>query len=154
MYATATGSSASMFSSKQMSSVYRQIDIETGVSGASSHQLITLLFNGALDCIAQAKGAMQARNIEAKCQAIVKSVRIVDEGLKAGLNMTSGGELAQHLHALYSYITMRLTQANLRNDADALDECTRLLTPIRDAWVTIAPAADATVVRAAMEVHA
>ncbi|MGC4059451.1 MAG: flagellar export chaperone FliS [Aquabacterium sp.] len=137
-----------------MSSVYRQIDIETGVSGASSHQLITLLFNGALDCIAQAKGAMQARNIEAKCLAIGKSVRIVDEGLKAGLNMASGGELAQQLHALYSYITMRLTQANLRNDAEALDECTRLLGPIRDAWVTIAPAADATVVRAAMEVHA
>lgn len=153
MYATATGSSASMFSSRNMSSVYRQIDIETGVSGASSHQLITLLFNGALDCIAQAKGAMQARNIESKCHAINKSVRIVDEGLKAGLDLNAGGELAHNLHGLYSYITMRLTQANLRNDPDALDECTRLLTPIRDAWVAIAPA-DATVVRAAMEVHA
>ncbi|WP_290677903.1 flagellar export chaperone FliS [Aquabacterium sp.] len=136
-----------------MSSVYRQIDIETGVSGASSHQLITLLFNGALDSIAQAKGAMQARSIEAKCSAISKTVRIVDEGLKAGLDMRAGGELAQHLNDLYGYIVMRLTQANLRNDINALDECARLLTPIRDAWVTIAPA-DATVVRAAMEVHA
>ncbi|WP_329693845.1 flagellar export chaperone FliS [Aquabacterium sp.] len=142
-----------MFSSKQMSSVYRQIDIETGVSGASAHQLITLLFNGALDSIAQAKGAMQARNIEAKCAAVSKTVRIVDEGLKAGLDMRAGGELAQHLNDLYGYIVMRLTQANLRNDINALDECARLLTPIRDAWVTIAPA-DATVVRAAMEVHA
>lgn len=153
MYATATGSSASMFSSKHMSSVYRQIDIETGVSGASAHQLITLLFNGALDSIAQAKGAMQARNIEAKCLAISKSVRIVDEGLKAGLDLRAGGELAQHLNDLYGYIVMRLTQANLRNDLNALDECTKLLSPIRDAWVSIAPA-DATVVRAAMEVHA
>lgn len=153
MYATATGSSASMFSSKQMSSVYRQIDIETGVSGASAHQLITLLFNGALDSMAQAKGGMQARNIEAKCAAISKTVRIVDEGLKAGLDLRAGGELAQHLNDLYGYIVMRLTQANLRNDINALDECTKLLTPIRDAWVSIAPA-DATVVRAAMEVHA
>ncbi|MFA9209996.1 MAG: flagellar export chaperone FliS, partial [Yersinia sp. (in: enterobacteria)] len=133
MYATATGSSASMFSSRNMSSVYRQIDIETGVSGASAHQLITLLFNGAIDCIAQAKGAMLARNIESKCAAISKSVRLVDEGLKAGLDMNAGGELAGHLHALYSYITMRLTQANLRNDVSALDECTRLLSPVRDA---------------------
>ncbi|MBI2731955.1 MAG: flagellar export chaperone FliS [Aquabacterium sp.] len=153
MYATATGSSASMFGSKNMSSVYRQIDIETGVSGASAHQLITLLFNGALDSIAQAKGAMQQRNIEAKCAAVSKAVRIVDEGLKAGLDMRAGGELAQQLCDLYGYITMRLTQGNLRNDVNALDECARLLTPIRDAWVTIAPA-DATVVRAAMEVHA
>jgi len=153
MYATATGSSASMFSSKNMSSVYRQIDIETGVSGASAHQLITLLFNGALDFIAQGKGAMLDRNIESKCNAITKAVRIVDEGLKAGLDLKAGGELAQHLDALYAYITMRLTQANLRNDVNALDECTRLLAPIRDAWVAIAPAG-ASVVRAAMEVHA
>jgi flagellar protein FliS len=153
MYATATGSSASMFSPKSMSSVYRQIDIETGVSGASAHQLITLLFNGALDCMAQAKGALIAKQIEPKCAAITKAVRIVDEGLKAGLDMRAGGELAQHLSDLYGYITMRLTQANLRNDIKALDECVMLLSPIRDAWVAIAPA-DATVVRAAMEVHA
>jgi len=142
-----------MFGSKNMSSVYRQIDIETGVSGASAHQLITLLFNCALDSIAQAKGAMQSRNIEAKCAAISKAVRIVDEGLKAGLDMRAGGQLAQQLCDLYGYITMRLTQGNLRNDTEALDECVRLLSPIRDAWVAIAPA-DATVVRAAMEVHA
>jgi flagellar protein FliS len=153
MYATATGSSASMFASRNMSSVYRQIDIETGVSGASAHQLITLLFNGALESIAQAKGAMQARNIEAKCTAISKAVRIVDEGLKAGLDLRAGGELANQLNDLYGYIVMRLTQGNLRNDATALDECANLLNPIREAWVMIAPA-DATVVRAAMEVHA
>jgi flagellar protein FliS len=153
MYATATGSSASMFSPKSMSSVYRQIDIETGVSGASSHQLITLLFNGALDSIAQGKGALINQQIEAKCAAISKAVRIVDEGLKAGLDIRAGGELAMHLSNLYIYITMRLTQANLRNDIKALDECASLLSPVRDAWVAIAPA-DAAVVRAAMEVHA
>jgi flagellar protein FliS len=142
-----------MFSPKSMSSVYRQIDIETGVSGASSHQLITLLFNGALDSIAQGKGALINQQIEAKCAAISKAVRIVDEGLKAGLDIRAGGELAMHLSNLYIYITMRLTQANLRNDIKALDECASLLSPVRDAWVAIAPA-DAAVVRAAMEVHA
>lgn len=153
MYATATGSSASMFSAKNISSVYRQIDIETGVSGASAHQLITLLFNGALSSMAQAKGAMLNGQIEGKCTAIGKAVRIVDEGLKAGLDLQSGGALAQQLNELYAYITMRLTQANLRNDPEALDECTRLLSPLREAWMAIAPA-DANVVRAAMEIHA
>lgn len=153
MYATATGSSASMFGSRNMSSVYRQIDIETGVSGASAHQLITMLFNGAIDCITQAKGAMLSGNIEAKCAAVIKAVRIVDEGLKAGLDMKAGGELAGHLHGLYGYITMRLTQANVRNDAALLDECVRLLNPVREAWVAITPS-NANVVRAAMEVQA
>jgi flagellar protein FliS len=153
MYATATGSSASMFSARNMSNAYRQIDVETGVSGASAHQLITLLFNGALESIAQGKGGMLQRNIEVKCTAIGKAVRIVDEGLKAGLDMRAGGELAHHLKELYSYITMRLTQANLRNDVNALDECARLLGTVREAWVAIAPA-EASVVRAAMEMHA
>lgn len=153
MYATATGSSASMFSSRNMSSVYRQIDVETGVSGASAHHLITMLLNGALDSIAQARGAMASGQIEAKCAAISKSVRIVDEGLKAGLDLRNGGELATRLSELYAYVTTRLTQANIRNDDAALEECARLLTPIKEAWVAIAPA-DAAVVRAAMEVHA
>jgi flagellar protein FliS len=35
---------------------------------------------------------------------------------------------------------MRLTQANLNNDAAALDECQSLLEPVRSAWAAIAPA--------------
>jgi len=151
MYATA--STSSMFSSRNMSSVYRQIDVETGVSGASAHQLITLLFNGALEAIAQARGALAQGSIEMKCQSVSKTVRIVDEGLKAGLNLRDGGDLALQLSDLYDYICRRLTLANVRNDDAILAECQRLLTPIRDAWVAIAPT-NAQVVRSSMEVHA
>lgn len=153
MYATATGSSASMFSQRNMSNTYRRIDVETGVSGASAHQLTTMLLNGALDSIAQARGAMMSGQIEAKCKAINKCVSIIDEGLKASLNLNEGGDLAQRLNELYFYITTRLTQANLRNDPTALEECANLLTPIRDAWVAIAPT-DAPAVRSAMRVQA
>jgi flagellar protein FliS len=153
MYATATSSSASMFNARNMSSVYRQIDVETGVSGASAHHLITMLFDGALESIAQARGALSSGNVQAKCTALTKCVRIVDEGLKAGLNLRDGGELAQQLDALYGYITLRLTLANARNDLAMLEECARLITPIREAWVAITPP-KAEVVRAAMEIRA
>lgn len=154
MYATATGSSASMFSQRNMSSAYRRIDVETGVNGASGHQLTTMLLNGALESIAQARGAMMNGQIEAKCKAITKSVSIIDEGLKASLNLAEGGDLAQRLNDLYFYITTRLTQANLRNDPAALEECANLLTPIRDAWVAIAPTSDAPASTAAMRIQA
>lgn len=153
MYATATNSSASMFNARNMSSIYRQIDVETGVSGASAHHLVTMLFDGALESIAQARGAMISGNIQAKCTALSKCVRIVDEGLKAGLNLRDGGDLAMQLDGLYAYITRQLTLANARNDQSLLEECTRLITPIRDAWVAITPA-KAEVVRAAMEIRA
>jgi flagellar protein FliS len=45
------------------------------------------------------------------------------------------------LRDLYAYICMRLTHANLRSDDVAVEECVKLLQPIREAWASIAPAA-------------
>lgn len=142
-----------MYSTSNMSQMYRRIDVETGVSGASGHQLTLMLFNGALDAISQAKGAMQSGQIEAKCAAITRAIRIVDEGLKASLNPAAGGELAGNLANLYTYVATRLMSANLRNDADLLEECTQLLTPLRDAWAAIRPQ-EAVAVHAQMELRA
>lgn len=49
--------------------------------------------------------------------------------------------MAENLNNVYLYITARLTHANLRNDDAALQECVKLLTPIREAWVAMKPAA-------------
>jgi len=104
---------------------------------------VAMLFAGFVDAIALAKGALQNNQVDVKCKAIVRAARIVDEGLKASLDLTGGGELAADLSDLYAYITLRLTQANLRNDALALDECLALMQPLRQAWASIAPPVDA-----------
>jgi flagellar protein FliS len=154
MYATATGSTASMFSQRNISNTYRSIDVETGVNGASPHQLTTLLFNGALESMVRARGAMMSGQIEIKGKAIGKAISIIEEGLRGNLNLSEGGELAQRLNDLYQYMTTRLFQANLQNDPAALDECMKLLKPIRDAWVAIAPTSDAPASTAAMRIQA
>ena len=120
-------------------SAYRQVGLETAMSGATPHKLIELLFDGFRDAVARARGAMQARQIEAKAKAISHAARIVEEGLKAGLNLADGGQIAADLNALYAYIGARLTHANLHNDAEALDECARLMEPVHAAWVEIGP---------------
>ena len=135
--------SGAAFASASAAGAYRQIGVETGATDASPHRLITLLFDGFTDAIAQAFLAMQQGNFEAKGRAIGRSVRIVDEGLKGALDVKAGGPLALDLRALYSYIAMRLTQANLHNDPRALEECVRLMEPLRTAWVAIGPGADA-----------
>ncbi len=122
---------------------YRKIGVETGVTAASPHQLVTMLFDGFNEAVAQAKRALLFKDIEGKCNAITRAARIVDEGLRAPLNAEAGGELALQLRALYGYVTLRLTQANLNNDVAALDECVRLLEPVRSAWIAIGPRADA-----------
>ncbi len=121
------------------SGAYRQISVETGIADASPHRLIAMLFEGFNESVAQAFTAMQQGQFEAKGRAIGRSVRIVDEGLKDALDLNAGGKLAEDLKALYTYIAMRLTQANLQNDPRALEECMRLMEPLRSAWVAISP---------------
>lgn len=122
--------------SVMMSGLYHQIGVETGVKTASAHQLVQMLYDGLLESLAQARGALDKGDIEAKGRAITKASRIVDEGLKAALS-PAGGELTANLSNLYGYITRRLMQAHLRNDVTALEECQRLVQPLRDAWADI-----------------
>ena len=117
---------------------YRQVHVTTGVDDASPHRLVGMLFDGLVAALAEARGAMRAGNLELKGRAIGRAVRIVDEGLSAPLNIEKGGTMATDLRDLYTYITLRLTHANLRNDEAALEECTRLIEPLRSAWAAIA----------------
>ena len=133
MFATA----ATRNSSRTFTNAYRQVGIQTGVEGASAHQLVLMLFDGFQDSVAQARGAIAAGHIEAKGRAIGRAVRIVEEGLKASLNLDAGGALAADLNTLYAYISVRLTEGNLRNDMAALEECARLMEPVRSAWAAI-----------------
>jgi len=116
---------------------YRTIGLETGVTAATPHRLVAMLFEGLQESLAQARGALQARNLELKGRAIGRAVRIVEEGLKAGLDLDAGGDLARDLHDLYAYVTLRLTRANLDNDEAPIEECQRLIEPISTAWAAI-----------------
>lgn len=120
--------------------LYQQVGVESQLGGASPHHLVAMLFEGWMEAVAQARGAIRNGDALAKGQAIGRAVRIVEEGLRAGLDLNAGGRLAQDLNDLYGYLTLRLTQANLRSDEQALDECTRLLKPLQDAWAAIGPA--------------
>jgi flagellar secretion chaperone FliS len=123
--------------SSRAASAYKRVAAETSVQGASPHQLVGLLFDALLQSIANARGALERGDIAAKGEAIGKAVRLIEEGLKAGLNLEQGGELAANLRGLYGYSVQRLSHANLRNDAGALEEVTQLIEPLADAWKQI-----------------
>ncbi|HHQ6538690.1 TPA: flagellar export chaperone FliS [Serratia fonticola] len=118
---------------------YAQVSVESGVMGASPHQLIVMLFDGALSALLRARILMNQGNIAGKGLAISKAINIIDNGLKNGLNHEQGGEIADNLAALYDYMKRRLMQANLHNDVAALEEVSGLLENIADAWRQIGP---------------
>jgi len=123
--------------SRNAMNAYAQVGVESGVDAASPHKLIAMLYEGALIAIASAKIHMQRKEIAKKGKAISQAIAIIDEGLKASLDERVGGDLAQNLKALYSYMCQRLLMANLQNKTEPLDEVAHLLVGLKGAWDAI-----------------
>jgi flagellar protein FliS len=119
---------------------YKQVETKVGADSADPHQLIVMLFDGALERIAIAKGAIQRNEIEEKGQKIGRAIAIID-GLRASLNKDLGGDIANNLDDLYEYMQRRLFEANLKSDIPTLDEVADLLKEIKSAWVSISSGA-------------
>lgn len=123
---------------------YTRLDIETGVLTATPHQLTAMLFDGAIGALHQALAEMRQGHIDAKGRAISKAIMIIDSGLRASLDKTAGGQLAEQLDALYEYMSRRLLLANLRHDTAMIEEVQRLLGELRAGWQAIADTPAAT----------
>ncbi|SDI27855.1 flagellar protein FliS [Pseudomonas flavescens] len=117
---------------------YQQVGVQAQLVEASPHRLIQMLFEGALDRISQATGAMRRGQVAEKAQLIGKSINIVS-GLQQALDKEKGGEYAERLDSLYVYINAQLMQANLNNDVNKLSEVSGLLRQVKEGWDGIAP---------------
>lgn len=132
-----------MFSPAQSgANAYARVGVTTGVMGASPHKLTALLYEGARRAVAQARMHLQMGNVGPRCEAIGKAINIVESGLQLSLNLEVGGEIAQRLNALYSYITRRLLEANIEQSDAMLVEVDRLLATLEEAWSGIAGEAE------------
>ena len=125
-----------MFSaySPRAANAYQRINVETSMHTIDQHQLVSLLYEGVLNSIATARGAMARGDVLGKVNAIAKAVRILEEGLSTSLDKVDGGELAETLGALYDYCMRRLILANARNDDAMMQEVMRLIEPVAQGW--------------------
>lgn len=111
---------------------YRRTEIQS----RSPIELVIMLYEGANRSLAQARSAIEGENAYAKREAISRALAIVAE-LQNVLNVDDGGEIAESLDSLYSFVNERLIDANQRNDVGAIDEAVRVLAPLHDAWVQL-----------------
>jgi flagellar protein FliS len=116
---------------------YKNVGAQSSVEFASPHQLIELLFDGLVVALASARGALQRGDVAAKGMQIMRAVRLLNEGLKAGLDKERGGALAERLASLYDYCIERLTLANMHNDGEMLAEVAALIAPVAQGWKEI-----------------
>jgi flagellar protein FliS len=121
---------------RNASAIYQQNSARGGVEDADPHQLISMLLDGAIDRISQARGHMIHGNVADKGSSITRAVAIVGE-LREGLDHKVDPAFSQRLDSVYEYVTRRLLYAQLNDDLAALDESVRLLAPIREGWQAI-----------------
>jgi len=112
---------------------YKTVGLKSGVEGANAHQLIDMLLKGAGTKISEAKAAMAGGQIALKGEAIGKAIAIV-EYLRASLDLGIDASFAEQLAELYQYMERRLLDANIQDDASALDEVQGLLRELSEGW--------------------
>lgn len=125
-----------MYAMRRELNQYRQAGPIAEIAVADPHRLTQMLFEGALERIAVARGAIAQGNLALKAKKITQAIDIVGE-LRNSLNLEEGGELAANLDALYDYMLRRLVVANAQNDSQALEEVASLLREIKAGWDAI-----------------
>jgi flagellar protein FliS len=109
---------------------------------ASGVELIIQLYDEVMNNIRLAKPILAKSDklsfdeIKTKNKALNKAVNVVT-ALADSLDMEKGGEISDNLSKLYEFINLRLLNANLNNDPVMLDEATRVLHELREAWIGI-----------------
>jgi len=115
---------------------YGQIKNDTQTTYASPHQLMLMLFDGAIEAMSITVGAIQNKNFELRSKQNTRSITIIN-GMCECLDMETGGELADNLYSLYQYMTQELFRASFKNDVDTIQNIQTMLKDIRGSWEKI-----------------
>ncbi|OUR90544.1 flagellar export chaperone FliS [Gammaproteobacteria bacterium 42_54_T18] len=112
---------------------YAAVNKQTGVEGANPHQLIQMLYEGAIENMARAKGCMERKDFSGKGDTLGRAINIIG-GLQSFLDKEKGGEVAENLDALYDYMSRRLFEASKDNDIAIIDEVIGLVRVVKTGW--------------------
>ncbi|NRD73338.1 flagellar export chaperone FliS [Shewanella sp. VB17] len=115
---------------------YRKISVESEISVASPHRIIQMMFEGALQRLAQSRYAIENQDMVSKGVYIGKSIGLVT-GLNNSLDMDAGGDIAGNLSELYDFMLRRISEANINNDVQAINDVIDILKTIKEGWDAI-----------------
>jgi flagellar protein FliS len=113
--------------------MWRDVYLESRVLSADPVELISILYQFALDSVREARTCLAKGDIAQRSAAISKVTRALLE-LTASLNHEAGQEMSRNLADLYQYMQGRLLEANLKQNDEPLAETQQLLTTLLDAW--------------------
>lgn len=110
--------------------------LRNAVLTATPEQLQLMLFDGAIRYAARGQEAIAAKDIEGMFNALDRAQRIVLQ-LSAGLRREANPQLVDQMTALCDFVYRRLIDANMKRDAEAVDDALRILRHQRETWVLL-----------------
>ncbi len=109
--------------------LYRKVDLDS----APKSDVLCRLYDRCVADLDVARAAIVRRDIPTKAAALDHALRIIAE-LEAALDHAAAPEIAKNLAALYHFVTDRITRANVALDVAAIDDATRIVRQIGDAF--------------------
>lgn len=125
---------------RQNLKAYKKVNIESSIAAANPHQIIVMMFDGALQSLSVAKGAIERKDLALKAEQMTKFINIIS-ALRNSLDFDAEPTISQNFDNLYAYCIDRANEASVSLDIEMLSEVNGLLKPLRDAWAEM-PEAD------------
>ena len=115
--------------SPSSSAAYKQQSILTATPG----QLVVMLYDGCLRFLNQAAYAMRGGDIAESNARLSRAEAIIEE-LHATLDMEKGGEIAENLRSIYTFLSGYLIESVTQQDPVKLRRAMDLLMELREAF--------------------
>jgi flagellar protein FliS len=107
------------------------------VMTASPAKLVSMLYDKVTLSLKEAIAAIEAGEIETRWRANARAMEILTH-MWSTLDVEKGGEIAQNLESLFSFMLSRLPEVDFRNDPEPAREVIELLEPLRESWRELA----------------
>ena len=103
------------------------------VTAASPTELIRMLYEGAIQAVAEALEALRSGDILHRGQSVTKAIEIITE-LRVSLRHEVHPAYCETLGGLYSYLQRQLIRAHAEKSEGMFQEVIRLLQTLLDGW--------------------
>ena len=95
--------------------------------------MVVELYDEAIGALRAAMEAIHRDDIEARCNNVSAATEIIGT-LYLCLDFEKGGEIAENLGRIYSFLITRMARINFYNDLDTAQDAIDLLMPLRNSW--------------------
>ncbi|WP_059017866.1 flagellar export chaperone FliS [Vibrio coralliirubri] len=122
-----------MLLGKQQQANYANVQVTANASVSSSFELICMLHERLIQELESVKFSIETKDLELKSNATQKSIDIL-VGLDASLDLSTGEELIQNIHALYEHAIATVFEASKEMNTELIVKLIGVVTDLKEGW--------------------